>query len=181
MAKYSIDDTTLKAIADAIRSKDGTAALLTPAAMAAAISALSVGGGGIAIDLPNGYAVEVGVLVPETDITSTAYEIHLQNVYKFGADNTSAGAFMVCVDHVKGQNTAIASMVVKAAGGSTQYRNVCASASGSTTSSTNFVTVTSSDLYSGKFDTLQLKGTSTYVMRAGLHYVWMIGGALYDG
>lgn len=44
MANYIIQDTTLTNIADAIRSKTGTTATLTPAQMAAAINSLSSGG-----------------------------------------------------------------------------------------------------------------------------------------
>ena len=46
MAKYTINDTTLTSIADAIRAKGGTSAALTPAQMAEAISAIQAGGGG---------------------------------------------------------------------------------------------------------------------------------------
>ena len=46
MAKYTINDTTLTSIADAIRAKGGTSAALTPAQMAEAIAAIQAGGGG---------------------------------------------------------------------------------------------------------------------------------------
>ena len=46
MAKYTINDTTLTGIADAIRAKGGTTAALTPAQMAEAIAAIEAGGGG---------------------------------------------------------------------------------------------------------------------------------------
>ena len=46
MAKYTINDTTLTSIADAIRAKGGTTAALTPAQMAEAIAAIQAGGGG---------------------------------------------------------------------------------------------------------------------------------------
>lgn len=45
MAKYTINDTTLTSIADAIRAKGGTTAALTPAQMAEAIAAIQAGGG----------------------------------------------------------------------------------------------------------------------------------------
>jgi len=45
MAKRSIDDTTLKNIADAIREKAGTSDAMTPAQMAQAIAAIVTGGG----------------------------------------------------------------------------------------------------------------------------------------
>jgi hypothetical protein len=46
MAKYTINDTTLTGIADAIRAKGGTSAALTPAQMPEAIAAIQAGGGG---------------------------------------------------------------------------------------------------------------------------------------
>ena len=45
MAKYTIEDTTLTNIANAIRTKGGTTATLTPAEMVTAIDAISAGGG----------------------------------------------------------------------------------------------------------------------------------------
>lgn len=45
MAKYTINDTTLTSIADAIRAKGGTSAALTPSQMAEAIAAIQAGGG----------------------------------------------------------------------------------------------------------------------------------------
>lgn len=44
--KYTINDTTLTSIADAIRAKGGTSAALTPAQMPEAIAAIQAGGGG---------------------------------------------------------------------------------------------------------------------------------------
>ena len=46
MAKYTINDTTLTSIADAIRAKGGTSAALTPTQMPEAIAAIQAGGGG---------------------------------------------------------------------------------------------------------------------------------------
>ena len=45
MAKYSIEDSTLSAIAEAIREKAGTSETMTPADMAEAIAAIKAGGG----------------------------------------------------------------------------------------------------------------------------------------
>lgn len=46
MSKYSINDTTLTAIADAIREKGGTSAPILANGMAAAIAAIQAGGAG---------------------------------------------------------------------------------------------------------------------------------------
>jgi hypothetical protein len=59
MAKYTINDTTLTGIADAIRAKGGTSAALTPAQMAEAIAAIQTGGGGAEI---LGHKVATAVL-----------------------------------------------------------------------------------------------------------------------
>lgn len=45
MAKYTIEDTTLTNIANAIRTKGGTTATLTPEEMVTAIDAITAGGG----------------------------------------------------------------------------------------------------------------------------------------
>lgn len=45
MAKYSIEDSTLSAIADSIRAKTGKTAAMTPEAMPAEIEGIEAGGG----------------------------------------------------------------------------------------------------------------------------------------
>ena len=68
MAKYSIDDSTLIAIGDAIREKNGTSETMTPAEMAAAISAIEAGGG-----YDEGYAA--GKAISDAIIDRTIAEI----------------------------------------------------------------------------------------------------------
>lgn len=66
MADYIIQDTTLTAIADAIREKAGGTAALTPAAMVTAIEGIETGGG-----LPDGIsAIASGTFTPTSNITS---------------------------------------------------------------------------------------------------------------
>lgn len=50
MAKYTINDTTLVAIADAIRAKSGTTGGIDPANMATLIAAIEAGGGGLKVE-----------------------------------------------------------------------------------------------------------------------------------
>lgn len=65
MAMYSIEDTTLTAIANAIRGKNGSSSKYTPAQMATAIAAISGGGGG----LPTGIAaMKYGTVTIASDI-----------------------------------------------------------------------------------------------------------------
>ena len=54
MATYKIEDTTLTNIADAIRTKGGTTATLTPTQMPDAISAIQTGEGGGGSVIPAG-------------------------------------------------------------------------------------------------------------------------------
>ena len=68
MAKYSIEDSTLVAIGDAIREKSGTTETMTPSEMATAISAIEAGG--------NSEAEELLVQV----IEKTSKEVHNEKV-----------------------------------------------------------------------------------------------------
>ena len=72
MAKYTINDTTLTSIADAIRAKGGTSAALTPSQMAEAIAAIQAGGGGGAEIL--GHKVAYGSFTLTED-TTTKYTV----------------------------------------------------------------------------------------------------------
>ena len=71
MAKYSIEDTTLNNIADAIREKTGDTATLTPLAMPAAIKAITGGGSG---DGGEGFYLtgDLTELYAPGDITTTS-------------------------------------------------------------------------------------------------------------
>lgn len=71
MADYIIQDTTLTAIADAIREKIGETAALTPAEMATMIAGIETGGG-----LPDGVsALAKGAFVPAIDFTDGSYGV----------------------------------------------------------------------------------------------------------
>ena len=84
MAKYSIEDTTLSAIADAIRSKTGSADTIAVNQFPSAISALSTGGvkktgtvsrvsGDVTIELPTSEASDTSaVLIMLVDGYGTA-------------------------------------------------------------------------------------------------------------
>lgn len=70
MAEYIIQDSTLTAIADAIREKTGGTAVLTPAEMATMITGIETGGG-----LPDGVsAIASGTFTPTSTIT-TSYSV----------------------------------------------------------------------------------------------------------
>lgn len=61
MAKYTIEDTTLTAIADAIRGKDGTAAAIPVSTFPDRIAAIETGGTSV---------VYIGSSAPTSDIGS---------------------------------------------------------------------------------------------------------------
>lgn len=69
MAKVLIDESTLTDIADSIRSKKGTTALINPANYASEISGISGGGGS---SVPNSYTVN---LYDENDVLTASYNL----------------------------------------------------------------------------------------------------------
>lgn len=73
MAKYTINDTTLTAIADAIREKSGTTGGIDPADMAALIAAIESGG----------VEVEVGTFVPAESTQSYTVEFEKSHTNEF--------------------------------------------------------------------------------------------------
>lgn len=98
MAKYTINDTTLVAIADAIRAKSGTTDGIDPANMAALIAAIEVGGGG-------GGDFLYGTITP-TETTSyidapADYERNMAAFVEVGMDIESVGAKCCVSDHNK--------------------------------------------------------------------------------
>ena len=86
MAKYSIEDSTLTGIADAIREKNGTTENISPTDMAAAILAISSGDGG-------GLKYEIGQFTVASDTQSTTVHHNLGETPYF---------MMVWTDHWAG-------------------------------------------------------------------------------
>ena len=73
MSYYVIDGALLSNIADAIRTKNGDAGLLTPSAMAAAITALEIGGSvevGGSGDVNWGLELNSGTITPDVDLSN---------------------------------------------------------------------------------------------------------------
>jgi hypothetical protein len=81
MSKYVIEDTSLIAIGDAIREKGGTTATMSPAQMAEAILALTIGGG----DEPGGGGgtAEPGAITKAT--IEGSYLTTLSNLFDVSA------------------------------------------------------------------------------------------------
>lgn len=90
MAKYTINDTTLTSIADAIRAKGGTSAALTPSQMAEAIAAIQAGGGGGANEIL-GQEMLSGSFVLTEDVSANGIA---QFSYGIFEQNTSYTIFM---------------------------------------------------------------------------------------
>lgn len=174
MAKYSINGSTLTAVADAIREKGGTSDALTPEAMAAAIAAIAAGGG---VELPDGYAMEMGVFTPEADVVSTnPLRIQLTNTYKWrGNSGDTTSTFMgYCAITLKTGVLAAWAGLLARIGSNTRTQYMVTTANGTSTSSSSIMApVKTSDISAVDF-----VGTNTYPIKAGVTYLWYVVGAL---
>jgi hypothetical protein len=126
------------------------------------------------ISLPDGYAMEMGVYKPDADIGSTPVSITLKNTYVWNTNGRTGNTylFMCGIDFPASTQGAYSSFCARTTTVSAERRNCCRSGSTGTTSSTNFV-----DLQSGETsNVLNLRGTDTYKLRAGVNYLWVIIG-----
>ena len=92
MAEYLIQESTLTAIADAIRAKNESSEVIDPSDMATLIESISTGGGGIALKgwvqptTSQGNTLSLGVELPEADnfiliIYSNSHNNYVSNSY----------------------------------------------------------------------------------------------------
>lgn len=81
MAKYSIQDTTLTSIADAIRNKNGESTSYKPTEMAAAIAAIQGGGGGSVDVEPYVLTGDASYALSKCSTSTTEYDTNMWPVF----------------------------------------------------------------------------------------------------
>ena len=140
----------------------------------ASILAVKASGGNLSITLPDGYAMDIGIYKPDSDVGSTPIEITLKNTYVWNANGRTGNTylFMCGIDYPASTQGAYSSFCARTTTVSAERRNCCRSGSSGTTSSTNFIDLKSGDTS----NILKLQGTDTYKMKAGVNYLWVVIG-----
>ena len=175
MANVFVNDESLTAIGDAIREKNGESTKYLPADMAAAILALSVGGdGGASLTLPDGYAMEMGLYVPASDIQS-AVTVDLKNTFRWADSGKTSACYLALfgVDLRSGIQAAGAGLHVKFGTGERNHQMV-QTGSGCSTSSTVFISPSTTTT----FNSITITGTGSYPLKTGISYLWLVIGEL---
>ena len=141
--------------------------------MAGLIRAI-VTGGGFSIELPSGYAMEMGIYIPDTD-KSSAVTIDLQNTFRWNDTGKTSACYLlvVGVDIRKGTQAAALGAHVKFGVGERNHQMVTTT-SGCSTSSTIFMNPATT----GTFSQITITGTGSYPLKAGHSYLWMVIGEL---
>ena len=136
------------------------------------IGTMIAGGNGSSIELPSGYTMEMGIYIPDKDITSNI-EIPLKNTFRWADTGKESACYllMVGVDIRKGTQAAALGAHVKFGVGERNHQMVTTS-SGCSTSSTIFCNPSSTTT----FNVLKLTGTSSYPLKKGHSYLWMVIG-----
>lgn len=130
--------------------------------------------GGSGITLPSGYAMEMGIYVPDTD-KSSAVTIDLQNTFRWNDTGKESACYLlvVGVDIRKGTQAAALGAHVKFGVGERNHQMVTTT-SGCSTSSTVFMNPATT----GTFSQITITGTGSYPLKAGHSYLWMVIGEL---
>ena len=168
----SVLDVNLTSVANAIREKAGSSdSFAFPQGFIDAISAIETG---VNIELPNGYAMEMGTYVPSSDVTYII-ELELKNTYRWSTYDRTGNTFasMFSLDVYSGIASMMAGIVFYNYAKKTGSRNFC-------TSDAGVISIYGGDIVG--FSTnetsnlLRLRGTSSYPLKAGVRYFWIVIG-----
>lgn len=168
-------ETAMTATADSIRGKTGETSSITwdaSTGFAAAIAAIT--DVGVPVTLPDGYAMEMGIYVPDAD-KSSAVTIDLQNTFRWADTGKESACYIlvVGVDIRKGTQAAALGAHVKFGVGERNHQMVTTT-SGCSTSSTVFTNPISTTT----FNKITITGTSSYPLKKDHSYLWMVIGEL---
>lgn len=157
------DTVTPDNLLEGITAHDASGALITGIMKAAS---------GNNITLPEGYHMEMGIYIPESDISS-AVTVDLQNTFRWADTGKTSACYLliVGVDIRKGTQAAGLGAHVKFGVGERNHQMVT-TASGCSTSSTIFINPSSTTT----FNQIKITGTSAYPLKTGHSYLWMVIG-----
>lgn len=132
----------------------------------------ALGGGGVT--LPEGYAMEMGIYIPDSD-KSSAVTINLQNTFRWADTGKTSACYLlvVGVDIRKGTQAAALGAHVKFGVGERNHQMVTTT-SGCSTSTTVFA----NPVNTTTFNQITITGTASYPLKAGHSYLWMVIGEL---
>lgn len=136
------------------------------------VGTLEATGGGLT--LPDGYAMEMGLYTPTSDISS-AITIDLQNTYRWNDSGKKSACFlsMFAVTVQSGTQAAGAGFNARFGTGNRTHSMVTQTSSTST-SSTVFINPKTTTT----FNQITLTGTGSYPMKKDVTYMWMVIGEL---
>lgn len=122
--------------------------------------------------LPDGYLMEMGLYVPDTD-KSSAVTIDLKNTFRWNDTGKESACYLLVigVDIRKGTQAVALGAHVKFGVGERNHQMVT-TASGCSTSTTVFMNPKTT----GTFNQITITGTSSYPLKAGHTYLWMVIG-----
>jgi len=156
------DTVTPETLAEGITAHDATGEIITGVMQAAS--------GGLT--LPDGYEMEMGVYIPDSDVSS-AVTLNLQKTFRWADTGKTSACYLliVGVDIRKGTQAAALGAHVKFGVGERNHQMVTTT-SGCSTSSTIFVNPVSTTT----FDKITITGTSSYPLKTGITYMYMVIG-----
>lgn len=160
------DTVTPDTLLEGMTAHDASGALITGIMKAAS--------GGSGITLPDGYAMEMGIYIPDAD-KSSAVTVDLQQTFRWADTGKESACYLlvVGVDIRKGTQAAALGAHVKFGVGERNHQMVTTT-SGCSTSSTVFMNPKTTTT----FNQITITGTGSYPLKAGHSYLWMVIGEL---
>lgn len=136
------------------------------------VNALGGNSSGPDITIPDGYTIEMGMYIPESDISSNI-SIDLEHTFRWADTGKTSACYLAVfgVDLRSGTSAAGAGLHVKFGVGERNHQMV-QTTSGTTTSSTVFINPSTTTT----FNQIKITGTGTYPLKKGISYMWMVIG-----
>lgn len=142
--------------------------------MATLIESIEAGGGSIA--LPDGFAMEMGIMIPESDIGGTSQSIKCKNTYKWNYAGRSANTYaaIFAVELTTERPATLWAVNAYHNNKVRHARNCIISSAGSI--STNTATDYISFSTNSTSNLLRLNPPAGYPLKAGITYLWIVIG-----
>ena len=161
------DTVTPDTLLEGITAHDASGALIT------GIMQISSGdGGGVA--LPDGYAIEMGIYVPASDI-SNSVTVDLKNTFRWADSGKTSACYLSIfgVDLRSGIQAAGSGYHVKFGVGERNHQMV-QTTGGCSTSTTIFINPSTTTT----FNQIKIAGTGSYPLKKDISYLWMVIGEI---
>lgn len=126
------------------------------------------------VNLPDGYAMEMGIYNTADHVYTTSVSVPLKNSYIWNQSGrtTNTYLFLCGLNYPTGSQGVLGGICTRMNSVTARRSNIVSSGSSTTTTSTNVIDLADGDTT----NELTLRGTSSYPLRKDVDYLWVVIG-----